>query len=582
MARVRAKTGTMGHYNGSCMNVISRSFALPAVAILAAILLASCAAGPSGKGAAGTARVVDSAESDHHLLLAELALQDGVVTTAINEYLLAAEYSDDPERSAQVARIAYQHGFLRQALAASNRWAELQPGDMVNTMTIAQLNLQLGNRKIATRQFASIIDEQEENRDQLFLELTGMFLDTDGIWLASQVMEDLARPYAGLAQAHYAVAAVAMNASRFQLALVAAGEAVQADPQWLAASTLLARARIASGQIDSGLEFAEELVLDSRDLEVRLDYAYMLMSVGHTDDARVELMLLTEETGSAGALRALGFLELDTGSFEQAGARFSELLGTGEFTEDAMFYLGLIAERMEDYQRAMRAYSRVNIGYSAIPAQARLAHLMNKLGDEQGALKHLRRFGLQNPVFRVDMMVARAELLGELGRYDESLALYQEVLELRPTDDGTAYAMAFMHESSGNLGASIKLLKSFVRKRSDDPLALNALGYTLAASTDRLREARRYIDKAIRLAPSNAAIVDSKGWLHFRAGEHEQALQYLRQAYALDNDPEIAAHLGEVLWTMGDEIEAKKLWFNALAINPDSDSLLETMERFGL
>ncbi|MCZ6560902.1 MAG: tetratricopeptide repeat protein, partial [Gammaproteobacteria bacterium] len=363
--------------------------------------------------------------------------------------------------------------------------------------------------------------------------------------------------------------------------LAEASLAVEQDSEWLGVATVLARAKIALGQIEQGLLYADNLVLDSRDDGVRLDYAYMLMSVGHNDDARVELMLLLEETGSASALRALGFLEMDGGRFEEAGARFSRLLSTGEYTYDAFFYLGLIAERMEDYQRAMRAYARVNMGINAIAAQARLAHLINRLGEGEKALQHLDQFGAQNPGFRVDMMVARAELLGEMGRYPEALDLYKEVLELRPADEGTGYAMAFMLESSGDLRSSIKQLRSFVRKRRTDPLALNALGYTLVANTDRLKEAGRYINKAVRLAPVNAAIIDSKGWLHFKTGEYKLALEYLREAYALDNDPEIAAHLGEVLWEMGEQTEAQKFWFQALAVNPDSDALTETMERFG-
>lgn len=565
------------------MKVMSRSVVcLPLLAAFCVSGLIACAAsGSSDSTASAPAGIADAAESDHHLLLAELALQDGAVGTAVNEYVLAAKYSDDPERASQATRIAYQQGFLRQALVAATYWRELRPEEKAARLSVAQLNLHLGNRKKATRQFASIIENEEQERGQFFLELTGLFMDGDGPWLASEVMEELARPYPELAQTHYAVAALAMNASRFQLALAEARLAVEQDSEWLAVATVLARAQIALGQIEQGLRYADDLVLDSRDDGVRLDYAFMLMSVGRNDDARLELMLLLEETGSASALRTLGFLEMDAGRFEDASARFSQLLGTGEFTYDAFFYLGLIAERMDDYQRAMRAYARVNMGFSAIAAQARLARLLNRLGDGEKALDHLAQFGAQNPGFRIDMMVARAELLGEMERYEESLDLYREVLELRPADEGTGYALAFMLELSGDLKSSIKQLRSIVRKRRNDPLALNALGYTLVANTDRLNEAGRYINEAVRLAPVNAAIIDSKGWLHFRTGEYELALEYLRQAYALDNDSEIAAHLGEVLWEMGEQTEAQKLWFQALAVNPDSDALTDTMERFG-
>ena len=565
------------------MEVISRSvICLPLLAVLCAGGLIGCAgSGSADSVVAIPARIVDPAESDHHLLLAELALQDGAFGTAVREYVLAAQHSDDPERASQATRIAYQHGFLRQALVAATYWRELRPEEKAARLSVAQLYLQLGNRKKTIREFSAIIAGEEDERGQLFLELTGIFMDSDGPWLASAVMDELARPYPELAQAHYAVAALAMNASRFQLALAEAGIAVEQDSAWLAVATVLARAKISSGQIEQGLSYAEDLVLDSRDDGVRLDYAFMLMSVGRNDDARFELMLLLEETGSASALRALGFLEMDGGRFEDAAARFSQLLATGEYTYDAFFYLGLIAERMEEYPRAMRAYARVNTGFSAITAQARLAQLMHRLGDGEKALQHLAQFGAQNPGFRVDMMVARAELLGEMGRYPEALGLYREVLKLRPADEGAGYSMAFMMESSGDLKSSIKQLRSFVKKRRNDPLALNALGYTLVANTDRLNEAGRYINEAVRLAPVNAAIIDSKGWLHFRTGEYELAIEYLREAYALDNDPEIAAHLGEVLWKTGEQTEAQKLWFQALAINPESDVLTDTMDRFG-
>ena len=189
------------------MEVMSRSvFCLTLLAVFCANGLIGCAAsGSSDSAVSGPDRITDAAESDHHLLLAELASQDGAYGTAVSEYVLAAQYSDDPERASQATRIAYQHGFLRQALVAATYWRELQPEEKAARLSVAQLHLQLGNRKKTIREFASIIESEEQERGQVFLELTGIFMDSDGPWFASEVMEELARPYPELAQTHYAV-----------------------------------------------------------------------------------------------------------------------------------------------------------------------------------------------------------------------------------------------------------------------------------------------------------------------------------------------------------------------------------------
>lgn len=547
--------------------------------ISAPLVLTLLVAGPVALNSASAQS--GSAESDHHLLLAELAIQDGAVETAIREYLLASGKSDDPERAKQAMQVAYQHGYYRQSLEAAKRWQKLDSDNPTTGLSIAQLYLLLDDSGKARKAFAKLVEQQEEERGPFFLELAGMFLDTDAPWLASGVMEKLAGPYPDLAQAHYANAAVAMSASRFELAREASSKAIEKDPEWLAAKTIAARAQIASGDIDGGLSSAEDVVIDSRDLVTRLEFAYMLMSVGRLDEARVELMLLIEDHGSTGALRALGFLELDEGRFEESEQVFSQLLRSGEYTYDALFYLGLIAEKMEDFPRAMKAYAEVTIGNNAVAAQARIAYLMNKMGDAEIGLNHLEEFGAANPHYRLDMMVARAELLAQIGRYDESKVLYDEVLTLRPGDESTGFAKAFMLDRAGQTSDSIKLLRTFVRRRGDDPLALNALGYTMVDRSEKIKEAGKYIDKALALAPVNSAIIDSKGWFFYRSGDNARAIEYLTRAYSLDNDPEIAAHLGEVYWESGDEVEAQKVWFNALARNPDSDALMDTMERYG-
>jgi tetratricopeptide (TPR) repeat protein len=167
-----------------------------------------------------------------------------------------------------------------------------------------------------------------------------------------------------------------------------------------------------------------------------------------------------------------------------------------------------------------------------------------------------------------------------MGRYDEALDLYEHRLERYPGDESLLYARAFLYERMDRVDDSIKELEALLERDPDDPVALNALGYTLADRTDRYDEARGYIVRALERSPDSPAIVDSMGWIEYKLGNHETALEYLNRAWSIDRDPEIAAHLGEVLWVMGDEAAALDIWYESLEEHPESDALREVIDRF--
>jgi len=118
-----------------------------------------------------------------------------------------------------------------------------------------------------------------------------------------------------------------------------------------------------------------------------------------------------------------------------------------------------------------------------------------------------------------------------------------------------------------------------VTMKPDDPQALNALGYTLVDRTTRIEEGFRLIEKAHQLAPNDPFILDSVGWAHYRLGRLDEAEKYLMRAFATRPDPEIAAHLGEVLWARGHPKKAREIWQSQLIVAPDHPVLLETMRR---
>jgi Tfp pilus assembly protein PilF len=172
-------------------------------------------------------------------------------------------------------------------------------------------------------------------------------------------------------------------------------------------------------------------------------------------------------------------------------------------------------------------------------------------------------------------------LLLEQGQQQQAAEAIDQALLQHPDNIQIRYARAMMMDSQGNTAEAVQDLEQIVRDDADNAVALNALGYILTIRTERLFEARQLIGRALELAPENPAILDSMGWLLYREGKLQQALDYLSRAWAAFPDPEIAAHYGEVLWMTGADEQARIIWEQGLKQNPQHDVLLETIERVG-
>jgi Flp pilus assembly protein TadD len=175
-----------------------------------------------------------------------------------------------------------------------------------------------------------------------------------------------------------------------------------------------------------------------------------------------------------------------------------------------------------------------------------------------------------------------ASLLGDAQRDERSLRLLDEAIAAYPEADNLYYARSILHERSGDIAAAERDLRAIIARDAENATALNALGYTLANRTDRLDEARSLIERALALDPNEPAILDSMGWVLFRQGDYDRALNYLTRAYASFPDPEVAAHLGEVMWVSGNTAGAMQVWRGALREDPQHRVLNETLDRLGV
>lgn len=512
---------------------------------------------------------------------AESALERHDYQLASAEYRRAAELSENVQLAEQATRVAYSYGFNDDALRSARRWLELEPDSDEALLYVAQLYLRTGEIRESRRSFERLLERGDEPADERLLALIPVLSREDADY-AYELMRQLARPHRDSAAAHYAVAVMALQAGETDVAIERAEAAIELDAEWVKPRLLYARSLLISGDQEGAIDYAARLVGDDPDPdpEARLELAIMLISADRDDDALSQVnQILLEQPYRTDALRLMAIINYRLEHFDAARADFEDLLETGHYRMDALYYLGRIADETDDPERAYDYYSKVTVGNNAVPAQSRAAGILLQQGDGEAALEHLERYAEINPNYAVDMLRARAQLLGRMERYEAALEYYDKVVAYRPRDEGTHLGRAELLLRMGRVSDAIEQYRVAVRRWPDSAMSLNALGYTLADKTTRYEEAEKLIAKALHLEPGSAAIIDSWGWVLHKLGRHEEALGHLQKAYEMLRDPEVAAHIVEVLWILDRKDEARTALAEADERFPDDDLLLDVRRR---
>lgn len=523
-----------------------------------------------------------SEEASAHILQAEMALQENDYKVASSEYRKAAELSDDSEVAQQATRIAYSYGFNDDALYAAERWSSLDEENDEALLYVAQLNLRLGQIRDSRRAFEKLLERGDAPVDERLLALIP-FLSQEDEANSYELMRQLAKPYKKSAYAHYAVAVMALQAGETDTATERAQDAIELDSDWVKPHLLYARSLLIGGDQEGAIDYTSRLVGDDPDPdpEARLELAIMLLSAGRDDDALSQVnQILLEQPARTDALRLMAIINFRLDHLDAAKADFEDLLASGYFTMDAMYYLGRIADRNSEYGDAVRYYSQVTRGSNATISQRRAAGIIAQEGKPERAIEHLDEFAESNPNYAVEMLQAKAQLLASLERYPEALDQYNKVIQFRPDNEGAHLGKAELLLRMDRLDDAIEQYQLAVKRWPESAMSLNAFGYTLADRTERYDEARKLIRRALDIDPESAAIIDSWGWVLYRQGENEEALKYLRQAYEQLRDAEVAGHIVEVLIAMGREDEAMVTLAEAELLFPESDFLKGVRERF--
>jgi predicted Zn-dependent protease len=516
-----------------------------------------------------------------YTVTAELALARGEPRVAALQYGAAADLDQTLwPRAVAVATLGLQPDL---ALAGADRWSRADPGALEPHRLAADAALDLHDIPLAEREYRFVVTNSADGTALELGRLEKTLRAADNIYGARQVADRLAKNLPASAAMSRLRGFTALRADDPASAAVdfaaalAAGDDSDPDGEVKRASR---RARVLAGDVDAPLAESLADVKSDPSVNNRFDYAVLLWSAKRNGPAREQLeSLLTEAQARADALRVLGLMAYDVGDDATAEVRFTELLGSGAYTDDAFYYLGLIADRHADIERALRSYARIQDGDKLVPAMLRAAVILYRHGEEAQADELLDRLLRDQREHAPEIIAARADLYAQAGHPDLALGLLNQAVLQYPVNVDLRYARATLDEQLGHVDAAIQELEALLRARPRDPAAMNALGYTLADHSRQLKRASELIERAYGEAPKSAAIRDSLGWVYYRQGRPEAALPMLEAAFADEPGGDIGAHLGEVLWKLDQRSEAERVWTEARRIEHDNRLLESTRQR---
>jgi len=520
------------------------------------------------------------ARSVFQTLVGEFALQRGDVRFGLDAWNDLARRTRDPkviERAVEVAGFARQYDL---ALDLAKLWLEVEPDSPKAQQAQSSLLVMANRLDELAPQLAKLIAEDAPNIAANLMQLNRMLVRQTDKKAVQQLVDRVAAPYAGMPEAHFAMSQAAANAGDADRALGEIEKALQLRPDWEAAALIRAQLQLRQSSLRAIEGLDDFVVRYPAAQDARLMLARLLITEKRYGEARVHFdRLLKELPDSPEVIYPVAMLALQQGDVATGRKQLEKLLN-GEFHDKSAvhFFLGQLDEEQALPEPALAHYRQVTAGDQFLVARSRAAQILRQQGRLEEAREILHGLG-STPAEKTQFLLAEAQLLREAGREPEALALLESALLRQPENLELLYETALLAERQGKPEVLESRLKKLLALKPDHAHALNALGYSWADRNIHLGEAEALLVKAVRLAPDDPFIMDSMGWVLYRQGKLNEALQILERAYALKADPEIAAHLGEVLWRLERKDEARQLLDEAARRNPDNDVLAAAIKK---
>ncbi len=514
----------------------------------------------------------------YSLLTAELYGVRGQFDLSLEFYIREARQTRDINvvaRSARIARYTEDSDSLAEMTAL---WIELDPKDLdarelavfshivrneVDEAFIQARFLLEQNKGEAIRKLPGSVRLPEEQRSELlanYRELAGIYPDNADLLFGYTIL--------------------LWQTSDIPEALKQCRKVASLEPDNETLQVMQTRLLSLSGRQDEAFDVLESALENNPSSEtISQLYVQLIFSTRDIQATETKLKSLNKDYPENESLKfGLALAYQETGQTEAAISLFKDLTTGTSHPDDALLRLGVLAEEAGESDEALDYYRKVR-GQKILAATAQIAQLLTKQGNLNDARHYLQQIRTKSPTLAINSYLIESELLMQEHLYGEAHLLLSEALSKHPKHIDLLYSRSLASEKLVNIEAVENDLRQVLEQDSDNSAALNALGYSLANHTTRFQEAQELIEKALSYTPDDPAAIDSLGWVLYRQGQHIEALTHLRRAADTLPDPEISAHLGEVLWVSGELEEARSILAKALKESPAHPVLLETIQR---
>ena len=514
------------------------------------------------------------------LLTAELAGQRGQYDIALEGYLLAAKKTKDPrfsERAVMIAMYIKDNSRTNEALSL---WLTQDPKNQSARKIATLMALRSGDKALALTHLNALLDFDQATFEGVLLEITTVLEKEEKQALVSDALDAMLIQHPNLAEIYFIQSLLAIQNKDRDLAEAKIKQALKYRPDWDKA--LLCQAQIAIYAGDSSEASAllkKALVKYPNNLKMSKMLAQVFIKDEHYKEA-LDLYhkMISNNPSDVESQFAEGLIYLQLNQEDEAEGVFKKLEGQDEWKYQADFYLGKIKEKQGSYKKALEFYDKVSDGAFVFDASLSAISLLQR--DKQVNEANARLSALQSkfPKQIVRLTLIQAELFSQQKNYEKSFEILSKALAENSNQKEYLYARALIAEHLGKLDVVEGDLNKILAIEPDNVETLNALGYSLLNNPSRYVDAEKFLKKALSLSPNEAVIIDSYGWLQFKLGNFSGALNYLQQAYDKQKEPEIAAHLAEVMWVSGKRDEAEKLVSRLIRENP-ADEYLKDVEK---
>ena len=526
-----------------------------------------------------------TAEFVYRYLIAEVAGQRGDLATSGTIFYELAKTTRNPGLAERAAKVSAYGNVGQLTMPAVKLWAELDPAS--NEAQQAMTEMLVGSGKLKEAQpFLAQLFVKEETRAGGFLYLSTLLSRNPDKAAVLNLVQALAKSYPELAEAQFAIAQSAWAAHKDSVALDALNKIETLKPDWPIAALL--KGQVLSEQNPlTAINFYQDFLDQHPDAnEIRLNMAKLMVSQKQYDLAKANFPILlanakTSEAKNAAEITAIiGLLSYQGGDYPAAEGYFQEALKLGFKDADQIYlYLGQVNEKLNQAEQSLSWYNKVAPGQHYLEAQVNIATAMARGGKVDQAIDKLDSLDNLNTQQQIIVIQTEAALLVKAGRHQEAFDLLDKAVKNLPNTADLVYDYALAAERLKKFDLMEAELRKTIADMPNFAAAYNALGYSFADRNIKLNEALSLIEKALSLSPNDHYILDSLGWVHFRKGNLNKALDYLQQAYQYNADPEIAAHLSEVLWQQGKQDQANVVLNEALRNHPENELLKTTRSK---